>query len=88
MICLLGYGGPGTLAAAQLATDPEFAAGLYPPARKVPRMRAVACKYFREPSALPNDNREVTEVRLIPEHKLPAAILTPSMMSRKSRRAR
>ena len=71
VICLLGYSGPGTLAAAQLATNPEFAAGLYPPARTVPRMRAVACKYFRAASALPDDNREVTEVKLIPEHKQP-----------------
>ena len=73
IICLLGYSGPGTLAAAQLATNPEFAAGLYPPARTVPRMRAVACKYYREASALSDDNREVTEVKLIPEHKQPGA---------------
>jgi len=84
VICLLGYGGPGTLAAAQLATNPEFVAGLYPPARKAPRMRAVACKYFREASALPDDNREVTEVRLIPEHKVPAT--TPKPVVRKRAR--
>ncbi len=72
VICLLGYGGPGTDAAARLATNPEFAAGLYPPGRRVPRMRAVTCRYFREASEAQIDNREVTEVKLIPEHKLPA----------------
>jgi DNA-binding Xre family transcriptional regulator len=71
VICLLGYSGPGTLGAAQLATNPEFAAGLYPPARMMPRMRAVRCKYFRAAGALPYDNREVTDVKLIPEHKQP-----------------
>ena len=85
VICLLGYSGPGTLAAAQLATNPEHAAGLYPLARKVPRMRAVICKYFREASAHPEDSREVTEVRLIPEPRQVAAT-KGATASRKSRR--
>jgi len=72
VICLLGHSGPGTVAAARLATDPEFAAGLYPASRKLPRMRAVACKYFREPGAKYDDNREVTSVSLIPETESPA----------------
>lgn len=69
IICLLGISGPGTEAAARLATNPEFAAGLYPPARNVPRMRAIRCKTFRHASATPDDNREVTDVEPIPEHK-------------------
>jgi DNA-binding Xre family transcriptional regulator len=70
VICLLGYSGPGTLAAAQLATDPESAAGLYPAARKLPRMRAVACKYYREASNPSDiDTRVLTDVKLLPEHK-------------------
>lgn len=85
VICLLGYSGPGTLAAAQLATNPEYAAGLYPPARKVPRMRAVACKCFREASALTEDSREVTEVSLIPEPKQAAATAKGAAASRKRR---
>ena len=83
VICLLGYSGPGTCAAAQLSTDPEHAAGLYPSARTVPRMRAVACDYFREPSALKDDNREVTGVRLISEHKQPRSI-NPNSRSRRA----
>lgn len=71
IICFLGYSGLGTLAAAQLATDPEHAAGLYPPARRVPLMRALACKTFREPSVFPGDSRTLTDVKLIPEHKQP-----------------
>jgi len=67
IICLLGHSGPGTLAAAQLATNPEYAAGLYPASRKLPRMRAVSCTYFREPGANFEDNRKVTSVKLIPE---------------------
>jgi DNA-binding Xre family transcriptional regulator len=81
VICLLGYSGPGTLGAAQLATNPEFAAGLYPQARMMPRMRAVACKYFREASALCYDNREVTAVKLIPEHK-PSGSAGPASKAR------
>jgi DNA-binding Xre family transcriptional regulator len=76
IICLLGYSGPGTLAAAQLATNPEHAAGLYPASRKVPRMRAVACTYFRRPGAKHEDNREVTSVSLIPEKNAPGAAQT------------
>jgi hypothetical protein len=74
VICLLGYSGPGTLGAAQLATNPAFAAGLYPPARQVPRMRAVACKYYRGPAAHTEDSRVVTEVNLVPE---PKQVATP-----------
>jgi DNA-binding Xre family transcriptional regulator len=69
IICFLGYSGLGTLAAAQLATDPDYAAGLYPPARQVPRLRALACKTFCEPSAFPGDTRTLTEIKLIPEQK-------------------
>jgi DNA-binding Xre family transcriptional regulator len=86
VICLLGYSGPGTLAAARLATDPEHAAGLYPPARKVPRMRAVACKYFRQASAFGEDCREVTEVSLIAEPKQAAATPKGTTAGRKRRR--
>ncbi len=86
VICLLGYSGPGTLAAAQLATDPEYAAGLYPPARKTPRMRAVACKYFREAGALTQDSREVTEVSLLPEPKQAATAMKGTAAIRKRRR--
>lgn len=73
VICFLGYSGPGTLGAAQVATNPEFATGLFPSDRKGPRMRAVACKYFRHESALPDDNREVTEATLVPDHLQPVA---------------
>ena len=84
IICFLGYSGLGTLAAAQLATNPDYAAGLYPPARQVPRMRALACKTYREPSAFLGDTRTLTEVKLIPEHKHPGAapLRAPAPMPR------
>jgi DNA-binding Xre family transcriptional regulator len=87
VMCLLGYSGPGTLAAAQLATNPDYAAGLYPAARKVPRLRALACKYFRGASVLTEDSREVTEVTLIPEAKQVAASPLRPTANRKHRRA-
>jgi DNA-binding Xre family transcriptional regulator len=67
IICLLGYGGPGTLAAARIATTPTCAAGLYPAARTVPRMRAVRCKHFSAASDLPIDKRELIGSELVPE---------------------
>jgi putative transcriptional regulator len=71
IMCFLGYGGLGTQGAACVATHPSFAAGLYPLARQQPRMRAVKCTYFRHPTALFEDNRELTSFELVPEHKNP-----------------
>lgn len=73
VICLLGDSGLATSAAARLATNPAYAAGLYPPARMVPRMRAVKCTYTREPSDALVDNREVKDAILIPERKAAGA---------------
>jgi hypothetical protein len=83
IICLLGYSGPGTLGAACLATNPESAAGLYPPARKQPRMRAVKCTYFRQATVLPDDNRELTGIDLVPEHKTPSPSTPRRVSSRR-----
>ncbi len=65
VIAILGDSGLGTLAAAQVATDERFAAGLYPPERGKPHMRAVALNYIRAATASTYDNREVTEARLV-----------------------
>lgn len=67
IICLLGYGGPGTLAAAQIATTPDCAAGLFPEARSLPRMRAVRCRHFSEAGEPPADRRRIISVELVPE---------------------
>lgn len=88
VICLLGYSGPGTLATAQIATNPECAAGLFPPARKVPRMRAVRCKHVCEASPIPGDNREVKEAELVPEQCTPPPASTLRAAAGGSRRGR
>lgn len=73
VICLLGDSGLGTFAAAQVAIDPQFATELYPALRKTPRMRAVKCRYGREPGDPLNDNREVRQVELVPERRTAGA---------------
>jgi hypothetical protein len=69
IICLLGYSGTGTLAAANLAIDPHYAEGLYPLNRDQPRMRAVECDYSRQRTQLGEDNRVIGDIRLLPEQK-------------------
>ncbi len=65
VIVLTGHSGPGTLAAAQIATDPRLASEIYPSAFDVPLSRAFRATYNRpEPSEL--DNRVVTSRELVP----------------------
>jgi hypothetical protein len=71
IICLSGHSGPGTLAAAEIATDPACAAELYPAAFKTPRMRAVAATYNRPATETPYDNRELIDRRLIEDNRTP-----------------
>ncbi len=65
VICILGHSGAGTLAGARVATNPTYAAGLYPPQRGVPHMRAVSASYTRAPISTPHDNREVMAAFLV-----------------------
>lgn len=85
IICLLGYSGPGTDAAAQLATNSKHAAGLYPDERNRPRMRAVSCKYHRDASNAPY---RVTDVELVSASKPRGKSKTKKKTSSKAKPAR
>ena len=67
VICILGHSGTGTEAAARVATDSKYVAGLYPPERGKPYLRAVSAQYLREANAAMLDNRVVTDWHLIEE---------------------
>ena len=69
IICLLGYSGIGTLAAAHVATQSAFPEELYPPNPGKPLMRVVSTIYMRPPAPTSDDNREVIpgSVRLVPD---------------------
>jgi DNA-binding Xre family transcriptional regulator len=67
VICILGHSGAGTFAGAKVATDPKYAAGLYPPERGMAHMRVVSATYTRAPIATLQDNREVTGASLVEE---------------------
>jgi DNA-binding Xre family transcriptional regulator len=69
IICFLGYSGPGTDAAALLATKSSSAIELYPAAPGKPLMRAISCVYERDAPEPLYDDLDVTNVRLIPEPK-------------------
>jgi hypothetical protein len=84
VICILGHSGAGTLAGAQVATDPQYAAGLYPAERGVPHMRVVSATYTRAPIPTNRDNREVTGAMLV--EVVPAT--TPDDSSKGARRSR
>lgn len=71
IICILGDGGPGTEAAARVATDPQYAAALYPPTRGVPHMRVVGARYTRVATPDGRDNRVVTDVYLVDDDAEP-----------------
>ena len=89
VICILGHGGPGTEAAARVATDPKYAAGLYPPTRGTPHMRVVGAKYTRTATPDMVDNRVLTEAYLIddnPSPPTPAAAAAPAPETRPRRR--
>jgi putative transcriptional regulator len=72
IICLLGFGGMGTEACAQIAIDSERAAGLYPAERQLARMRAAACSYFLEEAPLLTRADLVAEPKLRPQPRLRA----------------
>lgn len=63
---LMGHGGPGTLAAAQLATSPRTAPEFYPETIDSPYSRAFQVTYERPPSPHPIDNRVIVHNDLIP----------------------
>lgn len=65
VICILGHSGAGTLAGAHVATDPRFAAALYPRERKVAQMRVVSATYTRAPTAALLDTRELRDAFLV-----------------------
>lgn len=65
VICILGHSGAGTLAGARVATNPEFAAGLYPKKTGQPHMRVVGATYTRAPIASLHDNRVLKDAFLI-----------------------
>jgi len=52
IICILGHSGAGTYAGAQVATNPKYAAGLYPAERGKPLMRVVRAAYAPGPDRL------------------------------------
>ncbi|MFQ5667690.1 MAG: helix-turn-helix domain-containing protein [Candidatus Binatia bacterium] len=64
IIAILGYRGAGTFAAAQLATDPKHADGLYPAQRNAARLRVVRVTYT-DPGGLQQDSRQVTGAYLV-----------------------
>lgn len=74
IICILGFSGAGTYAAAKVATDPRYAAALYPPTSGAPLMRPVAATYTRPATASLQDNRRVVTQSLVePDTTAPAS---------------
>jgi DNA-binding Xre family transcriptional regulator len=65
VICILGHSGAGTLAGAQVATNPKCTAGLYPPESGKPHLRVVGATYTRAPIGSLRDNRQVTDAFLV-----------------------
>jgi len=65
IIVILGYSGIGTVAGAHVAISEEFARALYPERTGKPLMKVVSATYARPPGPSSDDNREVTEARLL-----------------------
>jgi hypothetical protein len=65
IICILGFSGAGTYAAAKVATDPRYAAALYPSTSGAPLMRPVAAKYTRPATPSLQDKRRVIKQCLV-----------------------
>ena len=60
VLALLGHGGLGTLAAARIATDPEYTMALFPSEILRPKLAVVHVKYTRRPGPEDVDTRHLT----------------------------
>ena len=77
IICLLGFSGAGTYAAAKAITDPKNAALLYPPEQQVPLMLPVTATTQRSATRSLRDTCRVTGVALVDVEKALAAPYAP-----------